>query len=133
MRGTRTSEQDDRPRGNLGAVLVHYGGEPIPDHMQERMWFPYKCPFHGDRNASASVNTIIQVFKCHTCDMKGAAIDLIMKEDGLDFRSALVRYEEITGESYGHVRFSSGEGSAVSRRARNRQGRRTRGRTWRSD
>lgn len=130
---TTRSSNDDRPKGDLAAILLHYGGEVIPDSMQDRGWFKYKCPFHGDRMPSASVNTIIQVFKCHTCDMKGSAIDLIIKEDGLDFKSAVGRYEEITGESYGDVRRSGGTSAPVSRRAGNRQGRRTRGRSWRSD
>jgi len=129
-RSTRTSSDEENWKFPIGPVLVHFGGE-FP--MEDRGWAAYKCPFHGDRQASASVSTIINVFNCHACGMKGSAIDLLMKEDGLDFKSAVARCEEITGESYGKVRGSGSAGSSLSGRAGNRQGSRTRGRTWRSD
>ncbi|TCC20016.1 hypothetical protein E0H50_37790 [Kribbella sindirgiensis] len=47
-----------------------------------------KCPVHGDRSASCSVNTEKQLFKCHSCGAAGSAWDLIMQMEGIDFDGA---------------------------------------------
>lgn len=39
-------------------------------------WVSVRCPFHGDRTASAGVNPIDGRFKCHACDAQGDIIDL---------------------------------------------------------
>lgn len=31
-------------------------------------WEAVNCPFHDDRNASASMNCQLGLFKCHACD-----------------------------------------------------------------
>ncbi|AUG87455.1 DNA primase [Streptomyces phage Treat] len=128
MKRTRTEEKE-WPTFPVGPILESFGGEPV---MEDRGWYAYKCPFHGDRSASASVNTILNVFVCHTCDMKGNAVQLIMKEGNKSYVDALRRAEEVAGQSAGDVRQSPDGGRRVSGGSRNRSGSRALRRTWRS-
>lgn len=114
----------------IGPILVHYGGEPP---MEDSEWRSYCCPFHGDRDASASVNTIKQIFNCHACGIKGFATNLVMKEEGVDYPRAKQICTEIAGEGNAAVREASGSRSSVSRRSGNRQGGSRYRRSWRSD
>jgi len=53
-------------------------------------WKPYRCPFHGDRDASGSVNSQKQVFNCHAADCpKGNAVQVIMQWEQVTFREAV--------------------------------------------
>lgn len=127
----RREQTSDRewPVFPIGPILERYGGE-VP--MEDRGWHPYKCPFHGDRTASASVNTIINVFKCHSCEMKGNAVQLIMKQEGKLYGDALVIAEKATRASGHDLPKPSGRGRGVSDRSGNRSGSRAFKRTWRS-
>src|SRR5688572_17537896 len=99
MRRTASNEKE-WPSFPLGPILEMYGGEPV---MEDRGWYAYACPFHGDRTKSASVNTIINVFVCHSCDMKGNATQLIMKKENCSYGDALNRAEKASGPSNGNV------------------------------
>lgn len=68
-------------------VLEHYGADLT--RVRPYGWRSIKCPFHGDRMASASVNLEKGAFACHACGMKGDAISLIKRNEKLDYRSAL--------------------------------------------
>ncbi|WAB09302.1 DNA primase [Streptomyces phage Stella] len=125
----RTKEDRVFPVFPIGPILVEYGGEEVRD---DHSWYAYKCPFHGDRSASASVNTILNVFVCHTCDMKGNATQLIMKKENCSYVDALRRAEEVAGKGAGNVQQSPGGGRRVSGGSRNRSGSRALRRTWRS-
>jgi hypothetical protein len=124
-----TNEDREWPVFPIGPILVEYGGEEARD---DHTWYAYKCPFHGDRSASASVNTILNVFVCHTCDMKGNATQLIMKKENCSYGDALRRAEEVAGKGAGNVRVSSDGSRRVSGRSGNRSGSRALRRTWRS-
>jgi DNA primase len=63
-----------------------------------------RCPFHDDKQASASVNLAKGAFRCHGCDAKGDAIGLIKTREGLDYQGAIQFAEEILGRSCGGVR-----------------------------
>src|SRR5687768_11066530 len=125
----RTHEEREWPVFPIGPVLVEYGGDDV---MEDRGWYAYKCPFHGDRSASASVNTILNVFVCHTCDMKGNATQLIMKKENCSYGDALNRAEKASGPSNGNVPGAPSRGRGVSSRSGNRSGSRAFKRTWRS-
>jgi DNA primase len=126
----RERTEREWPSFPLGPILVHYGGEDV---MEDRGWYAYACPFHGaDRSKSASVNTIINVFVCHTCDIKGDAITLIKKRENCSYGESLRRAEEIAGKSAGDVRGTPDGGRRVSGRSGNRSGSRALRRTWRS-
>lgn len=63
-------------------------------------WHAVKCPFHGDRAASASYNPSLQRFKCHACDVGGDGYDLIQQVERCDFMTALARATEICGGNF---------------------------------
>lgn len=114
----------------IGPILVHYGFEPP---QEDRDWHPVRCAFHGDRDASASVSTTRQAFNCHACGVKGFAVNLVMKEEGVSYSRAVEKCTEIAGESDAAIREAPGSRSSVSRRSGNRQGGSRYRRSWRSD
>ncbi|TQF03955.1 hypothetical protein E6W39_19075 [Kitasatospora acidiphila] len=92
-------------------MIRHYHPDAIVP-VREWGWQKMRCPFHGERNPSASVNLEANYFQCFVCDASGDSWAIIMKEEGCDFRSA-VEFAE------GTLRFSGGEirgGSSVQRR-----------------
>lgn len=75
----------------LQEVLDHFGFDDTIG-VYSGQWKSVHCPFHADRRKSASVSSTY--FRCHGCDMSGDAVDLVMKELGLEFREALEYIEE---------------------------------------
>lgn len=65
-------------------VRLHYG---------RNGWQKVSCfgtgHLKGDRNPSASVNLGTGHYRCFGCDLAGDAVDLVMQEERLDFKSAL--------------------------------------------
>ena len=47
------------------------------------------CPFHEDKNASLTINTKENLFKCFGCGTAGSNIDFVMKKDNLSFVKAV--------------------------------------------
>lgn len=126
----RTSSQDrEWPVFPIGPLLLHYGGEEIDD--SDGRWRKYKCPFHGERNPSASVNGYEKLFVCHACGVKGNAVQCVMKHEGMSYADALRTTEEITGKSDTPVHEALGRGSRLSGGTRNRGGSRAFRRPWR--
>lgn len=78
------------PRPSMVKVLKHYGADRVPE---ARGWTPMRCPFHEDKNASASVNA--EAFHCHACGISGDAFKIIMEQEGLSFKDAVTRAQEI--------------------------------------
>ena len=81
---------------NVEDVLKHYGASRIPSG---RGWRPMKCPFHSDSHASAGVNHELEAFNCLACEMSGDIYNIIQKTEGIGFREAKLRAEEIVGAS----------------------------------
>lgn len=104
--------QDKHP---IGPVLTHYGAT-LP-HSTGR-WTSIKCPFHGDSRASAAVHLDGNVFACYACGIKGDTYAIIMQHEGVGFREALDRAEDITGKSSETVRSKYSSGSRLSGRSR---------------
>lgn len=83
-------------RLRLDRVLAHYHtikeGHAVAmegPSVREDRWEKARCPFHKDRKASASLNWGKSRFRCHACDIGGDAIDIVMEQEGLDFRAAM--------------------------------------------
>lgn len=47
-----------------------------------------QCPWHADRAASASYNTILQRYRCHGCGIAGDGFDLVQEINRCDFVTA---------------------------------------------
>ncbi|MDA3914762.1 CHC2 zinc finger domain-containing protein [Oleiagrimonas sp.] len=52
-------------------------------------WAPCRCPFHTDRNASASANLHTGGFRCHGCDAKGDLVAFHQRITGSSFKEAV--------------------------------------------
>lgn len=57
------------------------------------------CPFHEDRNPSASVNQDEGLFNCFSCGRSGDVYSFIQEQQGLDFPDAARIVESHTGEN----------------------------------
>lgn len=58
-------------------------------------WTPVRCPFHPDRDASASYSPDAQSFRCHACGVHGDGLDLIQEFHGCDFATARLKVEAL--------------------------------------
>ena len=66
---------------------LSYKGARLPAHGSG--WRKMRCPFHGDKNASAAVNYDANRFKCHGCGVSGDIYDLIIHDRGGTFNEAV--------------------------------------------
>lgn len=112
----------DTPRFEIWPVLEHYGWElPAP----RGTWQSIKCGAHEDSHASCRVSSDEGYVKCLACDFHGDAIDVVRHYEGIGFRAAVSRCEELTGGSdTGVSRPNRGSRSVPSRsryQSRNRQ------------
>src|SRR4051794_38349955 len=67
----------DRTRGQMPAVLAHYGITPLNQQEQTRI----RCPFHDDERPSCTVNLTAGVFSCKAagCGVEGGLLDFVQK------------------------------------------------------
>lgn len=63
-----------KTRVPIQRLLLHLGTS-VPTRNWSG-WQALKCPFHEDRDPSASVNLAAGRFTCHGCKVKGDVIDL---------------------------------------------------------
>ena len=77
---------------DLATALKHYGAKVRDGYG----WIAVKCPFHNDATASAAVNLREQVFDCFVCDIYGDVYTIIMHQEGIGYKDAVTRAEEIT-------------------------------------
>ncbi|RJQ79944.1 hypothetical protein D5S17_09225 [Pseudonocardiaceae bacterium YIM PH 21723] len=74
----------------------------FPDWMppeDRRVWNPCLCPFHAESRASASLSHELGAFRCHGCGVRGDLIGLIKLLEGVDYRAARSRAQEIADRS----------------------------------
>lgn len=77
---------------DIVAVLEAYGTH-VPHTVG---WAAVHCPFHADRNASASVHAGYGKYNCHSCGMRGDAWDLIREHEHCTLAEAIT-----IGKQYG--------------------------------
>lgn len=107
----------------IADVLEHYGFE-LPLYRNPN-GHKVKCAFHGDRNASAVLNESRQYYFCFTCDRKGDSWQLIMDEEGCDFRGAIKMAADmgwVEVDAMGEVVLGGGDNAATNPKRR-REGR----------
>ena len=51
-------------------------------------WRSAKCPFHDDKHASFSINTVHGGFICHACGAKGDMLKFYMDYKKVNFKTA---------------------------------------------
>lgn len=94
----------------IGPTLQYLGAEYVPTGHG---WVRMKCPFHEDRNASASVNHESNGFQCHANCGSGDAVKLLVEQGGLSHREAFAKARELAGMEPN----SGGKPQAKKRRA----------------
>ena len=105
----RSYKPSDNPP--IKPVIEHYNGRVPRDTPG---WQKIRCPFHGDKHASAAVNMIDNIFVCHGCGIKGNAFQVIMNQEGVGFREAVVIAEGILGAGSGTLRAVPSNGGGLS-------------------
>jgi len=97
------------------AIVNHYGGE-----VREGRSASVKCCMHNDSRRSAVMNTYENLYFCHTCGKGGTGVQIVMEKEGLDFKDALQRANEIATSGGYSVRRGTRRGkSSVPRRTWN--------------
>ena len=96
---------------NVGDYL-EYVGATLP--AVGSGWRKMKCPFHGDKHASAAINYDENRFKCFGCEVKGDVYDLIMYKEGGKYSEAIKFAENISLPSSGGVRKAHSSSRGVS-------------------
>lgn len=89
FRRARGKGKSDAGSLQIIPIVDHYGGE-----VREGRNVSVRCFLHPDKRRSAVIDTINQVFYCHTCAQGGNAINIVMIKEGVDKRDA---YKIATG------------------------------------
>ena len=96
---------------DISAYLTHVGATlPAVGHG----WRKMKCPFHGDKHASAAINYDDNRFKCFGCEVAGDVYDLIMYKEGGNYIEAIKFAESISLAGNRPVRKTSTSSRRVS-------------------
>ena len=98
----------------IGEIVNFYGGE-----VREGRNVSVRCCIHNDTRRSAVIDTYGNLYFCHTCGKGGSALDVIMEKEGIGFKDAVERADEIL----------AGGGNAVRSESK-RRGRAIPKRTW---
>lgn len=106
----------NRPEFDLQVVLEALGWQLPPKRSG---WYTVKCGYHEDRVKSCRINTDIGAVACMACDMKGDAIKVVEITEGMKYRDAVRRCEEITGTRSESVRGAGRSSRYVPSRSRN--------------
>lgn len=92
---------EEVPKYAIGPVLRELG---LVDALRGAGRSKVRCPFHGDRTPSATVDEDDQWFHCFTCGIHADAIDLLREYGGkADFASAKSEAERISGQGSARV------------------------------
>lgn len=89
-------QRRELPRPPIEAVLRELGAEFVPTGFG---WQRMRCFAHEDRTPSAAVNHELDGYTCHSCDLSGDGLKLLMEVLGLDWKEALRRAEALCGPS----------------------------------
>jgi hypothetical protein len=100
-------------------VLEHYFGS---EHLPRRgsTWAPVRCPFHEDRNASASVSEEHNIFFCHGCGVSTTGLGVIVRVEGVNVDSARSIAAGIFGERDSDISEGDSSGRGMAGRAGDR-------------
>jgi len=114
VRKTKRKGTTDSTAISIADIVRFYGGE-----VKEGRNVSVRCCIHDDSRRSAVIDTYGNLYFCHTCGKGGTAVDIIMEKEGIGFKDAVERADEIL----------AGGGNAVRRESK-RRGRALPRRTW---
>jgi len=95
----------------IGPIVLAFGGE-----VREGKSSSVRCVLHNDSRRSAVINTIDNLYYCHTCGKGGNAVNLVCILENMEFKDGLKRAIEIVAGSGATIR--TGNNSRNSNRAR---------------
>ena len=99
----------------IGVIVRFYGGE-----VREGKNVSVRCCVHNDTRKSAVIDTINNLYYCHTCGVAGNGVNIITHKEGLEFKDAIKRADEILAGSGEPIRSgNNSRNSKVSRRTWN--------------
>ena len=98
----------------IGPIVQAFGGE-----VREGKNVSVKCVLHNDSRRSAVIDTIGNVYFCHTCGKGGNAVNLVCIIENMEFKDGIKRAVEIVEGSGATIR--------TGNKSRNSNGTR---RTW---
>jgi len=75
-------------------AYLTYIGATLP--AEGHGWRKMRCPFHGDKHASAAINFEDKRFKCFGCEVQGDVYDLIIYKQGGNYSEAIKFAESIS-------------------------------------
>ena len=97
---------------SIEEIVRFYGGE-----VKQGRNVSVRCCIHDDSRRSAVIDTYNNLYFCHTCGKGGSALDVIMEKEGIGFKDAVERADEILAGSGNEVRGKSKRrGRALPRR-----------------
>src|SRR4051794_6001914 len=85
----------ERTRGQMPAVLAHYGITSLSQNEQTRI----RCPFHDDERPSCTVNLTAGVFSCKAagCGVEGGLLDFVHRKEASSLPKAAETLASICG------------------------------------
>ena len=97
---------------SIEAIVTFYGGEvKLGKNVSVR------CCMHDDSRRSAVIDTYKNLYFCHTCGKGGSGVEIVMEKEGLGYKDALERANEIATGNGGSIQSRSRRGNrSVSRR-----------------
>ena len=93
-------------------AYLSYIGATLP--VEGHGWRKMRCPFHGDKHASAALNFEDKRFKCFGCEVQGDVYDLIIYKQGGNYSEAIKFAEGISLAGNRPVRKGPTSGGRVS-------------------
>ena len=111
----RSKTKADADSIPIEAIITFYGGE-----VREGRNVSVRCCIHEDTRRSAVIDTLNNLYFCHTCGKGGTGVQVVMEKENLGFKDALQRANEIVTAGGYAIRKQSGRGNRkVSRRTWN--------------
>jgi DNA primase len=98
-------------RPDIVAVLEFYGAQVY----DRGGWSKLRCPFHEDRNPSATVHVEKRLFTCWVGCVSGSAYDVVMWRENLDFVGSRRFIQDVIGAGVPELPGSAKGGPARSR------------------
>jgi hypothetical protein len=93
------------------AAYLTYIGATLPS--EGHGWRKMRCPFHGDKHASAALNFEDKRFKCFGCEAQGDVYDLIIYKQGGNYSEAIKFAESISLAGNRTIRSAHSPGGGI--------------------
>ena len=102
VRKTKRKGSADASTIPIADIVRFYGGE-----VREGRNVSVKCCIHNDTRRSAVIDTYGNLYFCHTCGKGGSGFDIIMEKEGIGFKDAVERADEILAGGGTEIRSES--------------------------